>query len=354
MGKNLTNATSPLRPQIVVRLTVLITTILFLQGCHFITPVEMTNTAIGETFYRIHLYMRSLGNVPQSLEVLPIRENYANRTTDGWGRELLHTVSREGIITLQSLGRDGEPGGEGEDADISRSYRTIDETGKSIIGDDYWIVNAEINIEPPPLASPPSPTPGRSKEMITEHSEPTRGIVLVPEGEISKSLAPELVESIKKYHGIDAQVANATDFDNGYQIRGKRQYNSDRIIRYGENLSSMMDGNPFVIVLTDKDINSPDSNVRFWFFSATEGAMVVSLARMGDNRKGWLMERATKAVNRGIGGSIYKLPRTSSKDSVMFAPIKSVQDLDAMEVWYDEAGPAPRTAIAPIPKILDE
>ncbi len=118
---------------------------LLLQGCHVITPVEMTHTAIGETFYRIHLFMQKEGMVPKSLDVLSLREGYGNRTTDGWGRELQYTISPNGVLSLKSLGRDGEIGGAEEDADISRSYRTIDETGKSLIGEDLWIVTAEIN-----------------------------------------------------------------------------------------------------------------------------------------------------------------------------------------------------------------
>lgn len=117
---------------------------LILQGCHVITPVEMTHTAIGETFYRIHLFMQKEGKIPRSFDVLPRREGYSNRTTDGWGQELAYMISENGILTLKSLGRDGKIGGSGEDADITRSYRTVDDDGKSIIGEDLWIVTAEI------------------------------------------------------------------------------------------------------------------------------------------------------------------------------------------------------------------
>lgn len=37
---------------------------------------------------------------------------------DGWGRVFVYRLSSEGTITLESFGRDGEPGGAGEDADI--------------------------------------------------------------------------------------------------------------------------------------------------------------------------------------------------------------------------------------------
>jgi len=88
--------------------------------------------------------MNKEAEVPKSLDVLPRREGYANRTKDGWGRELDYSISGGGILTLKSLGRDGKIGGTGEDADISKSYRTVDEEGNSLIKDDYWIVNAKV------------------------------------------------------------------------------------------------------------------------------------------------------------------------------------------------------------------
>ena len=117
---------------------------LLLGGCHVITDAQMTDTAISATFYRIHLFMQKEGAAPESLEVLPHRVGYGNRTTDGWGRELAYTISSDGILTLTSLGCDGETGGTGEDRDVSRSYRTVDQEGKSIIRDSLWIVTAEI------------------------------------------------------------------------------------------------------------------------------------------------------------------------------------------------------------------
>ncbi|NLT72541.1 MAG: hypothetical protein GXX91_17850, partial [Verrucomicrobiaceae bacterium] len=59
-------------------------------------------------------------------------------------RELEYTISPSGVLNVASLGRDGKIGGTGEDADISQSYRTIDENGKSLIGEYLWIVTAEI------------------------------------------------------------------------------------------------------------------------------------------------------------------------------------------------------------------
>lgn len=105
-----------------------------LSGCCKITPKEMTHTAMIETFVRIDIYAETNHSIPGSLEVLPRRKGYGNQTTDGWGRPLHYRVTQDGIITLTSLGADGKPGGEGENADISLSYRSRRPDGSLWVG----------------------------------------------------------------------------------------------------------------------------------------------------------------------------------------------------------------------------
>jgi len=112
---------------------------------HVITPVEMTYTAIGETFFRIHLYVKQNSVLPTSLDVLPKREGYSNRITDGWNRVLQYHIANDGVITLTSFGKDGKPGGTGDNTDISRSYYSKRKDGSLWVGTDMWIVEAEIN-----------------------------------------------------------------------------------------------------------------------------------------------------------------------------------------------------------------
>jgi len=130
----------PLKPRILFGLFAA----LAIASCDRITPVEMTDTAIGETFYRIHIYAQENGKIPTSLDSLPKREGYINRTTDGWDRPLEYRVRPDGIITLTSYGRDGVPGGDGDDADISVSYRTKRADGSFWAASDLWIVEAEV------------------------------------------------------------------------------------------------------------------------------------------------------------------------------------------------------------------
>jgi hypothetical protein len=92
---------------------------------HVITDQEMTAGAIGETSYRIGMYVNSNGKPPPDLSVLPARPGYVNRTTDGWNRPLVYRVDAD-AFSLTSLGRDGVVGGSGEDADVVRKYRVLD------------------------------------------------------------------------------------------------------------------------------------------------------------------------------------------------------------------------------------
>jgi hypothetical protein len=135
----------------------------FLAG-DYISPRGLTRSAITETFVRIHLFAQQSQAIPSSLDVLPRRAGYANRTTDGWGRPLLYERSNDGIIRLTSLGRDGQPGGQAADADMSTAFHSRKTDGSLWVTSALWIVEAELrdarpgqeaapcsNAAPPPL-----------------------------------------------------------------------------------------------------------------------------------------------------------------------------------------------------------
>jgi hypothetical protein len=111
---------------------------------HLVTPEEMTRTSIIETFVRIDLYAKQNRCPPPSLDVLPRREGYVNRTIDGWNRPLQYHIGTDGLITLVSFGRDGKIGGSGEDADISQSYYSRRKDGTLWVGAELWIAEAQV------------------------------------------------------------------------------------------------------------------------------------------------------------------------------------------------------------------
>jgi Type II secretion system (T2SS), protein G len=81
------------------------------------TSADDTRTTIAVVLSRIESYARQRGSLPQSLDGLPREETRTSKITDGWGRRLLYDINNDGTITLASLGKDGRPGGDGDNAD---------------------------------------------------------------------------------------------------------------------------------------------------------------------------------------------------------------------------------------------
>lgn len=101
-----------------------------------ITPEEQTYTAIGETAYRIDMYMAKHGAAPKSLSELPRREGYSNSLMDGWNNELTYTIASDGTLTISSLGKDRKTGGVAENSDISVTYQIREDKGGLILGEN--------------------------------------------------------------------------------------------------------------------------------------------------------------------------------------------------------------------------
>jgi len=89
-----------------------------------IPPDAMTHAAITGTKDRLGIYLQREHKLADRLDVLPPRQGYLNRTTDGWGRPLSYVATDDGF-SLGSLGKDGVPGGSGDDADVIATYRIV-------------------------------------------------------------------------------------------------------------------------------------------------------------------------------------------------------------------------------------
>jgi hypothetical protein len=85
--------------------------------------VKATSDAITETYARILGYLQWKKRLPKSLDELRDVDGPDIHATDGWGRPLLYTITSDGFL-LKSLGRDGQPGGEGPDEDRFMHYQT--------------------------------------------------------------------------------------------------------------------------------------------------------------------------------------------------------------------------------------
>ena len=64
------------------------------------------------------MFARANNYLPPDLSVLPLREGYDNRITDGGGHEIIYRLGPDGIITLTTYGKDCRIGGTGDNADF--------------------------------------------------------------------------------------------------------------------------------------------------------------------------------------------------------------------------------------------
>lgn len=105
---------------------VLVAVASYLLAYFFLRGLYQSSTEVGSA----RGYLRSLaatveefkekeGHYPATLSEMqvPLREDAAGRPVDYWQHPLQYSATADGF-TLFSLGRDGEPGGEGVDADI--------------------------------------------------------------------------------------------------------------------------------------------------------------------------------------------------------------------------------------------
>ena len=130
----------------------------FLAG-ETIPPRDLTRSAMMETFVRIQLYARQSNSIPLSLDVLPRRAGYANRTTDGWQRPLKYELSNDSILRLTSRGRDGQPGGQGDDTDQCMAFHARKPDGSLWVTSEQWLVEAEIRDEANAVVPRTTPLP---------------------------------------------------------------------------------------------------------------------------------------------------------------------------------------------------
>jgi predicted Zn-dependent protease len=110
-----------------------------------------------------------------------------------------------------------------------------------------------------------------------------------------------------------------------------------RAHRIGQRIEP--DNNKLVVIaLTTRDINDSAQSLRFLFSQnqAESRTAVVSIARMthatsrAEGSQAQIATRIYKMVKRQIGELHFGLKRSSDLSDVMYAPIMSLEDVDAM------------------------
>jgi len=88
----------------------------------WIPPRQSTDTALAIMRERLGRFSEEHQTVPTRLEELPQLKGREISTKDGWRREFGWYSDGERTVKVWSFGRDGKPGGVGDDADLQMTF----------------------------------------------------------------------------------------------------------------------------------------------------------------------------------------------------------------------------------------
>jgi hypothetical protein len=78
---------------------------------------------------RILQFAHQHNKLPSALTELPQMPDHDTKTTDAWKRPFDYSFDSFGIVTLQSLGADKRPGGDGDNRDMIGIFPSRDAQG---------------------------------------------------------------------------------------------------------------------------------------------------------------------------------------------------------------------------------
>jgi len=182
------------------------------------------------------------------------------------------------------------------------------------------------------------------------HTISNQKIVIMPVSGVPTTFLTALKKTLESQHNTGVLVTTAIGKGDEMLIPGKDQYNAGYLASLGMQIGKSL-GRPdaFFIVLTNEDINYPDSGLRFVYSAHYDGISVVSLARINELNFGVvpklieisstflkMQERALKLINKAIGYGVYDLDASSNINDVMYGPIMDIHDLDKAGSWYQK------------------
>lgn len=88
-----------------------------------IPPTDHTRTHLAVNKQRLQDYWADHGKLPAQLTDMPTQPNRDGSIDDGWGRPIVYRQLPDNKAVLCSFGRDGVPGGTGEDADLEETFQ---------------------------------------------------------------------------------------------------------------------------------------------------------------------------------------------------------------------------------------
>ncbi len=190
-------------------------------------------------------------------------------------------------------------------------------------------------------AGPRSREEKRSRPATTS-PRPLQGVgrvYFVPLGEFPLASVEHLVTHYRDKYGLAIETLGVVQLEPGVVNTDRRQLIAEELIALMKRKYPELAADPGAILIgiTPSDMYIQAVAWRFAFAARREGRFaVVSSARMDpvNFRKppdtDLLHTRLRKIVSKNVGIMHYRLPQSSDRDSVMYGPILSLDDLDSI------------------------
>lgn len=174
-------------------------------------------------------------------------------------------------------------------------------------------------------------------------------VLLLPADDFSEAYAAHLGERLHELTGLTVKTTLAVGLGGLQPFPDSPQYDAQTLVETAapaiDRLRAQYGAVP-VILLTQRDINARERSTRFSFAQHYTGwrVSVISSARL---LPGSVFSRASDAtietrllkfLLRSTGEQVYRLPRNTDIDSVMYAPVMSLSDLDRMGMRLERPG----------------
>jgi hypothetical protein len=165
-------------------------------------------------------------------------------------------------------------------------------------------------------------------------------VIFLTTEEFPYAEAVALAQTVKASTGLQARAMLPFGTAGWKATWGGFQYDAVTLVALARPAIAQLKtgyGGTLLIILTTKDINQPDSGLRFLFvYHDNEPIAVVSVARAQYTGEGALAsadvvrERLAKLALRTIAIRYYHYERNTDLASVLYSPLMSVDDLDHM------------------------
>ena len=100
---------------------IVLSNIAWMTGCAAVVTTIPSQASTDGRFAALEreltAFYETNGRFPAALAELPVVKGDPSHATDGWGHAMTYRHESDGNVVVQSLGRDGAPGGVGDDAD---------------------------------------------------------------------------------------------------------------------------------------------------------------------------------------------------------------------------------------------